>query len=126
MNTFNVQDSFARMLRDKHRELLKRQQRLKSESRELSMEIRDFEYLYKEMKKLLGKDAKEKLCGIWSFMDDKDIYQRLANLTVTYKGEEMPFFSEGYLYETIGKEDARTVLALLNSIYDEAGNPGDF
>lgn len=126
MTTFNIQDQFTRMLQEKHRELLKRQQRLHSESRELSMEIRDFEYLFKETKKLLGKEAKEKLAGIWSFVDEKDIYKRLAELTTTYKGEEMPIFSEGYLYETIGKEDARTVLGLLNSIYDEAGKPADF
>lgn len=126
MSNFNVQDQFIRMLQDKHRELLKRQQRLHSESRDLSLEIRDFEYLVAEMKKLLGKEAKEKLRGIWSLVDEKDVYQRLKNLTTTYKGEEIPIFSEGYLYETIGKEDARTVLALLNSIYDEAGKPADF
>ena len=126
MTTFNVQEQFIRMLKDQHRELLKRQQRLHSESRDLSMEIRDFEYCYAEMKKLLGKEAKEKLSGIWSFTDEKDIYMRLKELTTTHKKEEIPIFSEGYLYDTIGKEDARTVLALLNSIYDEAGKPADF
>jgi hypothetical protein len=126
MSKFNIQDSFIRTLQDKHRSLLKRQQQLHSESRELSMEIREFEYYYAEMKKLLGKEGKDKLNGMWSFVDDKDIYKRLADLKTTYKGEEMHIFSEGYLYETIGKEDARTVLALLNSIYDDAGKPADF
>jgi hypothetical protein len=126
MTEYNVQERFIRLLMDRHRELLNRQQQLQSESRTLSMEIRGFEYDYKEMKKLLGKDAKEKLSGIWSFVDDKDVYKRLADLKVTYKGEEIPFFSEEYLYETVGKEDARTILALLNSIYDLAGKPADF
>lgn len=121
-----MQDSFCRMLQDKHRELLKRKQQLQSESRVLSMEIRDFEYYYSEMKKLLGKDAKEKLNGMWSFVDEKDVYMRLKELTTVYKKEEIPIFSEAYLYEILGKEDARTVLALLNSIYDEAGKPADF
>lgn len=126
MNQFNIQDSFIRTLQDKHRALLKRQQQLQSESRDLSMEIREFEYYYAEMKKLLGKDAKEKLNGMWSLVDEKDVYMRLKELTTIYKGEEMPIFSEAFLYEIIGKSDARTVLAMLNSIYDEAGKPGDF
>ncbi len=126
MTEYNIQDRFISLLRDRHRELLKRQQQLQSESRTLSMEIREFEYDYKQMKKLLGEEAKEKLSGTWSFEDEKDVYTRLADLKVTYKGEEMPFFSEGYLYETIGKSDARTVLGMLNSIYDLAGKPADF
>jgi hypothetical protein len=126
VSEFNVQDQFIRMLQDQHLELLNRQERLYRESRDLSMKIRNFEYLFAETKKLLGKEAKEKLRGIWTLTDDKDVYQRLKELTTTYKGEEMPIFSEGYLYETIGKSDARAVLALLNSIYDAAGKPADF
>lgn len=126
MSEYNVQDRFIQLLRDRHRELLNRQQQLQSESRTLSMEIRGFEYDYTEMKKLLGKDAKEKLSGIWSFIDDKDVYQRLLEFRVTHNGKEIHFFSEAYLYETVGKDDARTILALLNSIYDQAGKPADF
>jgi hypothetical protein len=134
MTEYNVQDRFISLLKDRHRELLKRQQQLQSESRTLSMEIREFEYDYKEMKKLLGKDAKEKLSGIWSFDDEKDVYKRLADFEVIDPSDKskslnkrmIPFFSESYLYETVGKEDARTILALLNSIYDLAGKPADF
>jgi hypothetical protein len=134
MTEYNVQDRFISLLKDRHRELLKRQQQLQSESSTLSMEIREFEYDYAEMKKLLGKDAKEKLSGMWSFEDDKDVYKRLADLEVidpTDKSKSLnkrmiPFFSESYLYETVGKEDARTILALLNSIYDLAGKHADF
>lgn len=126
---YNIQERFLSLLKDRHRELLNRQQRLQSESRTLSMEIREFEHDFKEMKKLLGKDAKEKLKGIWSFIDEKDPYQRLHELKVadpTNKNEMINFFSEGYLYETVGKDDARTILALLNTIYDLAGKPADF
>jgi hypothetical protein len=127
MSNYNVQDRFITLLKDRHQELLKRKQRLQSESRTLSMEIREFEYDYNEMKKImLHKDAKEKLNGIWSFDNDMDDYKRLSNIKVMHKGDEIPFFSEEYLYETIGKEDARTILALLNSIYDQAGKPADF
>lgn len=126
MTEFNVQDSFIRTLQDKHRALLKRQQQLYSESRDLSLEIREFEYYYAEMKKLLGKEAKEKLKGMWTFVDEKDVYKRLLELKVAHKGEEVHFFSEAYLYDTVGKSDARTILGLLNSIYDEAGKPADF
>lgn len=126
MTTFNVQNGFIRMLQDKHRELHKRQQALYSESRCLAMEIREFEYYYEQLKKLLGKEAKEKLSGMWTFVDEKDIYTKLRELKVLHKGEEIHFFSEEYLYDTIGKEDARTVLSMMNSIYDAAGKPGDF
>lgn len=127
MTAYNVQDRFIQLLKDRHRDLLKRQQHLQSESRVLAMEIREFEYDYKEIKKLLGKDAKEKLNGIWSFVDEKDIYKQLADITVTHNnGEKVHFFSESYLYELLGKDTARTVLALLNSIYDQAGKPADF
>lgn len=126
MTEFNVQDSFIRTLQDKHRALLKRQQQLYSESRDLSLEIREFEYYYAEMKKLLGKEAKEKLKGMWTFVDEKDVYKRLKELTTTHKGEEMHIFSEAFLYDILGKSDARTVLAMLNNIYDEAGKPADF
>ncbi len=135
MTEYNVQDRFISLLKDRHRELLKRQQQLQSESRVLSMEIREFEYDYAEMKKLLGKDAKEKLSGTWSFDDDKDVYKRLADFEVNDPNDKskspinrktIPFFSESYLYETVGKSDARTILALLNSIYDLAGKPADF
>lgn len=134
MSDFNVQGRFISLLRDKHRELLKRQQELQSESRMLSLELREFEYDFKEMQKLLGKEAKEKLNGIWSFNEDKDVYKRLAEIEVTDPNDRtksldkktIPFFSEAYLYETIGKDDARTILALLNKIYDMAGKPADF
>lgn len=34
-----------------------------------------------------------------------------------------PFFSESYLYELMGKEDARTVLALIATLAEAAGIP---
>jgi len=37
--------------------------------------------------------------------------------------EEQPFFSETYLYNLLGKEDARTLLALMRPVWDEAGIP---
>ena len=38
------------------------------------------------------------------------------------KGDEkQPFFSEAYLYNLLGKEDARTLLALMRPVWDAAG-----
>lgn len=36
--------------------------------------------------------------------------------------EKAPFFSESYLYNLIGKEDARTLLGLLNSLLKSLGS----
>ena len=34
------------------------------------------------------------------------------------KKSRVPFFSEAYLYELMGKEDARTLMALLNQLFE--------
>ncbi|MGH7166779.1 MAG: hypothetical protein ACREIS_14765 [Nitrospiraceae bacterium] len=39
-------------------------------------------------------------------------------------GRELPFFCEAYLYELVGKEDARTILALLSNIARAIGYQG--
>lgn len=41
-------------------------------------------------------------------------------------GEPYPFFTEGFLYESIGKEDARTVLALVRELAQALGMDGHF
>ena len=35
--------------------------------------------------------------------------------------EDAPFFTEAYLYNLLGKEDARTLLALMRPVFEEAG-----
>lgn len=56
----------------------------------------------------------------------------LKNLLEKQKGysqgdEDKPFFSEAVLYPLLGKEDARTVLALLSNIVSAAGlDPSEF
>jgi hypothetical protein len=49
------------------------------------------------------------------YVDDSDLGQTIDNL-LSYKFGEHPFFSESCLYELMGKEDARTVLALLGKL----------
>ena len=40
------------------------------------------------------------------------------------KGDETcPFFSETYLYNLLGKEDARTLLAFMRPVWEDAGIP---
>jgi len=40
------------------------------------------------------------------------------------KGDETyPFFSEAYLYNLLGKEDARTLLCLMRPVWDAVGIP---
>lgn len=34
-------------------------------------------------------------------------------------GSDIPFFSESELYELVGKEDARTILAIINRLIDQ-------
>jgi len=37
--------------------------------------------------------------------------------------EDAPFFTEAYLYCLLGKENARTVLAYVNAVFNAAGYP---
>lgn len=37
--------------------------------------------------------------------------------------EDTPFFSEAYLYTLLGKEDARTLLALMRPVWEMLGIP---
>jgi hypothetical protein len=125
---FNPQDAFIQLLRDQHRQLLNRKDFLRHEARMLALDIDRFEHNLKELKKLLGKN-KEPIQMLWSLKDDGDAYVKLAKLEVTDPedpSKTVPFFSESYLYRTIGKEDARTVLALLNTIFINAGKPAPF
>jgi hypothetical protein len=125
-NKFNTKDAFIVLLQEKQRDIFKRMQALRSESTILEYEISAYEYYIKELRKLLGDVEMKKLNGLWSFKDNEDEYERLKGLKVNYKGKEVSLFSESYLYDTIGKEDARTVLALLNTIFVKAGKVGGF
>jgi len=40
--------------------------------------------------------------------------------------DEVPFLSETYLYALLGKEDARTLMALVNHVVREAGHEPSF
>lgn len=123
---FSVTESFISVLKNMQRDLHKRKEALRSESCILEYDIREFEYYLSNMKKLLGKSSKEKLSTLWTFKDSEDVYEQLREMRVMSGGKGVKLFSEGYLYDTIGKEDARTVLALLNSIYANNGRSGGF
>jgi hypothetical protein len=111
---------FYTLLFDKHRELLKRQQKLREEASSLGFDIRVFETMFKEARKDLPKEH-----SMWSLADEKCPFETLMNFKVMRKGKEVPFLSETYLYETVGKGDARTILSLIRSIYTAAGKPCD-
>ena len=51
-------------------------------------------------------------------LEDKTPVKDLLEFKISHKGEEIPFFSESFLYDLIGKEDARTVLALLTKVVE--------
>lgn len=65
------------------------------------------------------KEACEKLaeysprCLPESCMNEEDGYEE--------GDEDAPFFSEGYLYNLLGKDDARTLLALMRPVWEAAG-----
>jgi hypothetical protein len=51
------------------------------------------------------------------FSDDSDITQAARDLAeYCRQGEKIPFFTEGCLYELVGKEDARSILALMSRL----------
>jgi hypothetical protein len=52
--------------------------------------------------------------------DSKEKYRRTKNLD----NPDLPFFSETYLYELLGKDDARTVLGYIGSLARAIGYQG--
>lgn len=103
--------------------------RMQDEIRKLSFELgyagEQFDAILAEAKKELSK---EDLTMIWELgkKDDNCPFKKLSDLKVMHKKKEKYFLSEDYLYEAIGKEDARTVLALMKSIYESAGKGHNF
>jgi hypothetical protein len=126
MSEFNLEDGFISLLRDKHIELLEREQKLREEAAKLDLHLAWYEDALKNVKKHLGKDAKNKLSGVWSHIDEKDEFTILKGLKVLHNGKEISFFSEAYLYDILGKDDARTIFAILNSLCIQAGKPAKF
>jgi len=58
---------------------------------------------------------------------DRKVMEReyMDLMRFTIMGQDAPFFSEGYLYEAVGKDDARSVLAYLRSLLEACGIPRD-
>ena len=65
------------------------------------------------------KDLEDKLIDLLSFVPQRSPKS-------VDSGEEVednaPLFSEAYLYHFLGKQEARIVLRLINSIAEETGN----
>jgi len=63
------------------------------------------------------KNLEDKLIELLSFIPHR-------TLESVYDGEgieeDVPFFSEAYLYHLLGQQDARDFLGLINSIAEEA------
>jgi hypothetical protein len=77
--------------------------------RSMAMNVYHKQQTLRHMAKSLGID------GIaWEIGEDDDV-RKLADFKVLHDGEEIPFFSEAYLYETIGKEEARTLRSLMRT-----------
>jgi hypothetical protein len=120
-----LKESYIRLLRDRHRELCDKMQEFRKLSSYLSFELEHFDYELKAARKEFTKDE---LKGIWELVPHPEHcpFEKLKTIETDLNDEMVPIFSEAYLYETIGKEDARTVLALLNRIYESAGKVGGF
>lgn len=53
---------------------------------------------------------------------DKKLFKKLQDGYFYDKGDEdTPFFSEAFLYNLVGKEDARTILGLIRKLVESAG-----
>lgn len=112
------------LLKSMHRHLLEEQKHLRDKAVCLPYLIAEFDYALNKARK---DYTREDLTGLWPLGSDADCpFQKLKSLTAVHKGKDVPIFSESYLYDTLGKDDARTVLALLNSIYTAAGKPSGF
>lgn len=60
--------------------------------------------------------------SLWKYDDHKETaFDKLKKIKVYHNDKEIPFLSEGFLYDVIGKDDARTVLALFDQIERECG-----
>lgn len=59
--------------------------------------------------------------SLWKYDYKENAFEKLRKIKVSHDGKEIPFLSEGFLYDIIGKDDARTVLALIDQIERECG-----
>lgn len=117
------------LLADTCKSIRKRQDDFYGESRILGFEIRNFNHQVDVLRKELKTKHFDSIMSrymIWKFESENDAYKKLEELEVAWKGESIPFLSEGFLYEAIGKEDARTVLALMRKVYEAAGKTSNF
>ena len=76
-------------------------------------------YVQMERRQLLALGRDYGLESATYLSEDADSHKSLRDLLkfrIYVKDQEVPFFSEAALYELIGKEDARTVLALLRKV----------
>lgn len=80
---------------------------------------------YKEQHQIT--DASLELLKALGMTSDRDAMRReyMGLMRFTCMGAEAPFFSEGFLYDAIGKEDARSVMAYLRATFEAAGLPHD-
>jgi hypothetical protein len=84
----------------------------------------DFESLHVERDDIV-REAIKVLSWAFGLAADREhveaAYRRLS--TWVPEGYDIPFLSEEYLYELLGKEDARTLLALVSNLVNAAGMP---
>jgi hypothetical protein len=114
------------LLLDRYRELMQEVNIHRNNNSMLEYKIEHYNQSIETYIRETGTDNfnGQKLCRINAFSDE--IYNKLAKIKVIHKGEEVPFFSETFLYDVIGKEDARTVMALMGQIFSKAGQPNPF
>ena len=65
------------------------------------------------------KDLQDKLIDLLSFVPQRSPESVYGEREIE---EDVPFFSEAYLYHLLGKQEGRTVLGLMDSIAEETGN----
>ncbi len=120
-----LKESHIRLLRHKFNELCEKMQQYRSLSSYLSYELANFDHELKTARKEFSKDDLKGLRELTPRPEDSP-FEKLKTLETDLNDEMVPIFSETYLYEILGKEDARTVLGVLNRIYESAGEVGGF
>ena len=79
-----------------------------------------------EISKGTKKAAVELLRSLGMVADRNTMCREYMDLMrFTAMDAEAPFFSEGYLYDLLGKDDARSVMAFLSTFVEAAGIPRD-
>lgn len=114
-NKLNDKDrNLISLLREYQTSIRNDQTQLREIGGVLNYKIALFNKIFKDIKKTCSE---KDLGNIYEFtVDEENVLTKLSKLTTLHNGEEIPIFSESFLYDTVGKDDARTILCYLNEL----------